>query len=238
MVKSGSSVITWVYFIVNKCQFLVKGSFFILNDLCRVNVLLFLARFKPDNAVIKRSIKPIALILSCLLLASCSSLKVELRDWPANWPSESYFQAVYDRDQANQADQSYAEYIVWVKRFYSGWVFYPSGWDGMVEQLLATKEDPVLQAWFRQEMLALGARISSEWAKDDNHRLINSRHLLNWSDAVRRSVAQGQEEWLLAEINQDVAGLLNGSITASSIEEKRYFSRSSDGDERDDEFDF
>ena len=178
------------------------------------------------------------LMVPFLLLTSCSLFKIEPRDWPANWPPESYFQAIYDLDEANQTTQSYAEYIVWVKRFYSGWVFYPSGWDGMVEQLLATKEDPALQAWFRQGMLEIGAKISSEWAKDDYHRLINSQHLLNWSDAVRRSVAQGQEVWLLAEINQDVAALLNASVTALSIEQKRYFASARDIDESYDEFDF
>ena len=217
---------------------LLKGSFVILSDLCRVNVLVFLARFRLGSVVSVCSLRSMILMVSCLLLTSCSLFKIEPRDWPANWPPESYFQAIYDLDQANQTAQSYAEYIVWVKRFYSGWVFYPSGWDGMVEQLLATKEDPALQAWFRQGMLEIGAKISSEWAKDDYHRLINSQHLLNWSDAVRRSVAQGQEVWLLAEINQDVAALLNASVTASSIEQKRYFASSRDIDEPYDEFDF
>ncbi len=201
-------------------------------------MLLFLARFRLGSFVSVRSLRSMILMVSCLLLTSCSLFKIEPRDWSANWPSESYFQAVYDLDEPNQTAQSYAEYIVWVKRFYSGWVFYPSGWDGMVDQLLATKEDPVLQAWFRQEMLELGAKINSEWAKDDNHRLINSQHLLNWSDAVRRSVVQGQEVWLLEEINQDIDALLNTSVTASSIERKRYFSSARDVDERDDEFDF
>ena len=201
-------------------------------------MLLFLARFRLGSVVSVRSLRSIILMVSCLLLTSCSVFKIEPRDWSANWPPESYFQSIYDLDEANQTAQSYAEYIVWVKRFYSGWVFYPSGWDGMVEQLLATKEDPALQAWFRQGMLEIGAKISSEWAKDDYHRLINSQHLLNWSDAVRRSVAQGQEVWLLAEINQDVAALLNASVTASSIEQKRYFASGRDVDDRDDEFDF
>jgi len=178
------------------------------------------------------------LMVSSLVLTSCSIFKIDSRDWPANWPPESYFQAIYDLDEANQTAQSYDEYIVWVRRFYSGWVFYPSGWDGMVEQLLATKEDPALQAWYRQGMLEIGAKISSEWAKDDYHRLINSQHLLNWSDAVRRSVAKGQEVWLLAEINQDVDALLNASVTASSIEQKRYFVSSRGIDEPYDEFDF
>ncbi|MEE3240344.1 MAG: hypothetical protein VX231_05185 [Pseudomonadota bacterium] len=177
-------------------------------------------------------------MVTCLLLTSCSIFKIESRDWPVNWPPESYFQFIYDLDEANQTAQSYAEYIVWVKRFYSGWVFYPSGWDGMVEQLLATKEDQALQAWFRKEMLEIGAKICSEWAKDDYHRLINSQHLLNWSDALRRSVAQGQEVWLLAEINQDVDALLNASVTAFSIEQKRYFVTKGDIDEPHDEFDF
>ena len=103
---------------------------------------------------------------------------------------------------------------------------------------VATKEDPALQAWFRKGMLEIGAKICSEWAKDDYHRLINSQHLLNWSDALRRSVAQGQEVWLLAEINQDVDALLNASVTAFSIEQKRYFATKGDIDEPHDEFDF
>ena len=180
---------------------LIKGSFVILSDLCKLSVLLFLAHFRLWNVVSVSSLRSMALMVSCLLLPSCSLFKIESRDWPANWPPESYFEGIYALDEANQAVQSYAEYIVWVKRFYSGWIFYPSGWDGMVEQLLATKEDPVLQARFRQRMLEMGAKISSEWAKDDYHRHINSQHLLNWSDAVKRSVAQGQEVWLLAEIN-------------------------------------
>lgn len=172
------------------------------------------------------------------MLSSCSLYQVESSDWSDTWPSESYFQRVYDLDEANQSAQSYAEYRLWIKRFYAGWIFYPSGWEGMVEQLLATKTNPTLRVWFRQEMLAVGARISSEWAKDDNHRLINSQHLLNWSDAVRRSVAQSQEEWLLAEITHDVTGLLNGSLSASQIASKRYFAKSVELDEISDEFDF
>ena len=201
-------------------------------------MLLFLARFRLGSVVPVCSLRSMILMVSCLLLTSCSLFKIEPRDWSANWPPESYFQAIYDLDQGNQTAQSYAEYTLWVKRFYSGWVFYPSGWDGMVEQLIATKEDSALQAWFRQGMLEIGAKISSEWAKDDYHRLINSQHLLNWSVAVRRSVAQGQEVWLLAEINQDVAALLNGSVTALSIEQKRYFASGSVIDEPYDEFDF
>ena len=200
--------------------------------------MLFLTCFRLGKFVSARSPQYMFLILSCLMLTSCSLFKIEPRDWSASWPPESYFKTIYDLDEANQAVQSYSEYIVWIKRFYSGWVFYPSGWEGMVEQLLETKEDPALQSWLRQGMLEIGAKISSEWAKDDYHRLINSKHLLNWSDAVRRSVAQGQEVWLLAEINKDVVALLDGSVTASTIEQKHYFASSRNIDESYDEFDF
>ena len=201
-------------------------------------MLFFLARFRLGRVVSVCSLWSMFLMVSLLLLTSCSLFKIESRDWPANWPPESYFQAIYDLDRANQTAQSYGDYIVWVKRFYSGWEFYPSGWDGIVEQLLATKEDPALQAWLRQGMLEIGAKISSEWAKDNYHRLINSQHLLNWSDAVRHSVTLGQEVWLFAEINQDIAALMNASVTAQSIEQKRYFDSGREVDESNNEFDF
>lgn len=178
------------------------------------------------------------LLAGLVLLPSCSVLQSEPTDWSADWPPESYFQAAYQLDKANQTEQSYAEYILWIKRFYSGWLFYPGGWDGMVQQLLTTKKVPVSNAWFRQEMLQVGASISSEWAKSDNHRLINSRHLLNWSDAVRRSVALGQEKWLLAEITADIVGLLDGTLSASVISSKPYFASDNMAEEFGDDFDF
>lgn len=179
-------------------------------------------------------IKTISLILLALLASGCTTVSQQKADWRQNWPERSYYEAQYAADVANQAAQSRDDYIKWVKRYYKGFAFYPEGWDWLTEAVLKEIEDYPQRLRLKDKMYSIGERISAEWAKSSDHRQINSKNLLVWADAVKRSVIAGEEELLADKISVDVDALLAGTLKTSDVRLTRYFASANRGADSED----
>lgn len=183
------------------------------------------------------SIKTISLVLLALLASGCTTVSQQKADWHQNWPERSYYESQYTADISNQSAQSRDDYIKWVKRYYNGWAFYPEGWDWLTETVLKEIEDYPQRLRLKEKMYSIGERISAEWAKNADHRQINSKHLLVWADAVKRSVIESEEEALADKVSVDVDALLAGKLNPSDVRLSRYFASGDGGSDNDNDAD-
>ena len=188
------------------------------------------------SAVNKR-IKCLILIGFVLLLGACVSVPEKEASWSSAWPPESLFVAAYEAELDNQAVQSADNYMRWIRRFYQGWTFYSEGWDWLTDRVLVGIDDDAQRQQITQHMYSMGMRISREWAKSSNHRVINTRHLLVWGEALKLSAARDQELWLAVKVSADIDRLLAFELDPSMIKSSRYYADSVpavDSDELDD----
>jgi len=188
------------------------------------------------KTVRKRS-KHLILIGFVLLLGACASVPKEETFWSSSWPPESLFEAAYEAELDNQAMQSSDNYMRWIRRFYQGWTFYSEGWDWLTDAVLMGIDDEAQRQQITEQMYSMGMRISREWAKSSNHRVINTRHLLVWGEALKLSAARDQELWLAARVSADIDDLLALELIPSMIKSSRYYADSApavDADEFDD----
>ena len=171
------------------------------------------------------SFTSLKLPLLCLLLviqAACTTVRPQ-GEWPENMPSAIYYAEQYSQGGESLAQvQSLENYYMWVKRFYTGWVLQPQGWHWLPNAVSEAIEEPAQRKRVRDKMALMGRQISAEWAKDSDHRVINTRHLLVWSNAVRLSVRNETEEQLADQVMADVDALLQGQLAPSAISKARY----------------
>lgn len=160
-----------------------------------------------------------------LLLGACMS--GPRQEWPAQLPNQQVFEAAFVADQANGAVQTEADYLLWVKRFYLGWALYPNGWEWLTATVLDATPDALERDRLRRQMAGIGQKIGSEWAKDSQHRSINTSHLIVWGNAVRLAVKDGSQAMLADKIGADVDELRAQALRPSQIEMDRYFPESS-----------
>lgn len=170
-----------------------------------------------------KSIKRLILISFSLILLACSTVPERAEPWQSYWPPQATFELAYQADKDNQAVQSADEYTKWIRRFYEGWTFYPEGWDWLTDKVLSGIEDASERRLISEQMYSLGLRISKEWAKSSDYRVINTRHLLVWGNALKLSAAQNQELWLSAKVSADVDSLLALELKPPMIQKSRYY---------------
>lgn len=162
------------------------------------------------------------LFLVSLSLFSCSTA-YRSDSWPASLPPQAYFVDYYIQDKANQEVLDLGEYLTWVKRFYLGWELYNQGWLKVADKLpqtLKSEEDKINS---RNKVLNIGKLVAPEWAKDPRHRVINTRHLGIWGNAINESIVRSEQIQLLEKILTDVNDLLNKKIKPSDITSDRYY---------------
>ena len=159
---------------------------------------------------------PVVLTLT-LVLSSCSSFG----PWPGGAADRDYFEALYAEDEANQALQEEADYLYWIRRFYNGLNLVP-GWNQASRQLLARVEEEQ-QAEVSDRLDILGRDIASEWAKDNRVRLINTRMVNIWRQALMEAIAQDDLLPFLDVLEADVNALLSGSLDGDDIYFERYY---------------
>ncbi len=157
------------------------------------------------------------------LLQACVTAPGSQVSWPAELPPLQYYENYYSHDEGNQLVQTQDDYLKWVKRYYQGWAFYSEGWEWLTAKVLSEVEDYPQRIRLKVKMASIGRRISAEWAKNTDHRAINSQNLLVWRDAVKVSVKRGEEENLADKISYDVDQLLAGLIPPNAIELDNYF---------------
>ena len=159
--------------------------------------------------------------------AGCTLAPVRQRDWPTDIPSLSHYEAVYANDSQNQAIQTKDEYLTWVIRFYQGWEGYPRGWRDIAREASATVA-AAQRAKLEQKFMRLGKFVSSEWAKDSSSRVIFTRTIAAWGDALYEAAERGEVNALLDRVGSDVEALLSHKLDADSITLDRYYELSPD----------
>ena len=158
-------------------------------------------------------------LLCCALLVSCSSM--EPAQTPPDAAEDPWFAAQYEQDDANQAVQERQEYLSWIQRFYNGMNRIP-GWQFMSEQVV--EKAPVdEQAEVSQRLNSLGRVIAAEWAKDNRVRLITTRMVNIWRQALEEAVSQEELLPYLEQVETDIERLLAERLPPEEIEFERYF---------------
>lgn len=167
-----------------------------------------------------RTINTAILVILAALLTGCASTRV-LEDWPEQLPSQRHFLEAYRDDPANHPLQSEVEYLNWVVRFYEGSDLMPMGWHDIAESML-TGLDQREHAIVTDRLDSIGARISSEWAKDNRVRTIDSAMLSLWGGVMQADFSPEARIAAVEMVGTDVAQLLAGIMLPEQITERRY----------------
>lgn len=173
------------------------------------------------------------LVLAIALMASLTACihTPSIDGWSDDMPPKQYFSAYFKQDPKHAEYQTETNYLGWIRVYYQGNLIRPKGWLETVDEVAATQ--PVQhQQVVHDEMMALGKLISAEWALDDNVRLLNTRNLQAWGEAVKEAINRDELRELIVFIRNDVNALLSGEISRDDIDYERYFA-----DDDDDFFD-
>lgn len=161
--------------------------------------------------------------LSVLLLTGCASYTRIVDTWPAELPPADYFVAAYEQDLDNQKVQSLRSYLIWVKRFYQGWVVYEKGWLPMSEDLVSRIDDHDKKSEAAAKIAEIGLRISPEWAKDKDDRYILTSTISEWGESLLESLSRGDSLELMDSVMADITLLERGQLAPEEITIERYF---------------
>ena len=176
----------------------------------------------------------IPLLTLSLLVSGCSTY-YKVKSWPEEIPSRSYFTDYYAQDTENQRLISEKEYLVWIHRFYYGWELYRRGWLRATDELVSTIDEPHEKVQARETSTTIGQLVAPEWAKNPNYRVINTRHLIIWGNALNESMIRDEQILILNQILSDVKALLDGDIKPKELASNRYYEPEEFGQ---DEFEF
>ena len=142
--------------------------------------------------------------------------------WPGDIPTLSHYQSLYSHDTANQKVQTQEDYLTWIVRFYKGWAGFARGWQDVSDELIASVEnsrkDPV-----SKKLAVLGKEVSGEWAKKSDQRLIYTKTLSIWGNALSESIYHDNVEPVVDMISVDVDLMMSQKLQAESITLQRYF---------------
>ena len=172
------------------------------------------------------------LFASLVLLTACSSTPTHLGadSWPENLPPKSYFIARYQQDPRQQDISSQENYLLWIKRFYFGWELYGRGWLKATRELVETLPNDDDKKEAKKKSLLIAKRVAPEWAKDRRYRVINTRHLIIWGNALNESTVKKEQLLILDRILEDVNTLLDRKIQPGDIASNRYYQPDAFGD--------
>lgn len=159
-----------------------------------------------------------------LTLSGCSYVfKQPLAKDFSGIPYHRYFIEAYSEDENNQLDQTLDNYMIWVDRFYNGWVVYDMGWLETTEKVLNKIEDSAEKALVAEKMQIVGKQVCAEWAKDNKHDVISTRTLSNLGESLKEASSRKQVLWFLDEVLKDLAKLKNRELQQDDIQVERYF---------------
>lgn len=156
-------------------------------------------------------------------LCGCSAELVIQSAWPETLPPQTWFTDRYEQDRQNAERQSREQYLTWVERFYQSWDMYPTGWSQISRDLVAKIADPTAKMKGETKLLHLGVAIAAEWAKDNTVRLITTRHVAIWGNALRKSAERAEIMEIVDLVLDDVDNLLNHRMAADIIAENRFY---------------
>jgi hypothetical protein len=170
----------------------------------------------------EKLINRIILLVCLALLGACSNVGKNPEDWPAELPPRDYFVTYYEGDPAHAQEVSLDNYLLWVARYYQGWVLYDRGWLDTTEEVLASVADVAERETVRLQLEEVGRLVSAEWAKNNKYRLIDTRMLLVWGNALQDSMASGTQTALLDAALADIKAVLAGDLASSEVTDSRY----------------
>jgi hypothetical protein len=159
--------------------------------------------------------------LLLLQLVACRSVAPPATAVTGSSNNEQFFIAAWQADQPNQAVQSQADYLGWVARFYSGGGNV-SGWQQMTDQVLArvpAEQHDTLVV----QLDTLGRQIGAEWAKDNSIRLIDTRIVATWRDALLEALSRQDLAAYIAKLTADLEALMGRSLQVDAIRFERYY---------------
>ena len=160
--------------------------------------------------------------LVLIALFGCSGSPVTEDDWPVEIPPRELFVQVYENDAANQEVQSRKDYLVWVRRFYQGWVVYSNGWLKMSQDLV--EELPMDQRAAANNRIAeIGLKIAPEWAKEKKDRYIFTDMVAVWGEGLLEALNRGDVFQYMELVEQDLELLKQRKIARQDIFLQRYF---------------
>ena len=162
------------------------------------------------------------ILLLVVTLASC--ITPSIRDWPDDVPPSNLFISAYRADAANQVLQSEQAYLEWILGFYQGTVIYPTGWLD-VERQLRNITEPEQRAVLSSRLRNLGILIGSEWAKENEARLIDNRMLALWGTTLQLMQTTDARLGAIELVSQDIEALFAGNLQKTDIVEARYAER-------------
>jgi hypothetical protein len=168
-------------------------------------------------------LRAVLLWLAFFLLPGCATQTqvAELQGWPAELPPSQPFRAAWLADTGNQGFQSEQEYLQWVQRFYQGSTLAP-GWLEVSNQVLERLGTAERESISRR-LQPLGISIGTEWAKDNAERLINTRIVAVWRDALLEALRREDLEAFMLLLEQDVSALIEGVLAPDAIQFERYY---------------
>lgn len=161
-------------------------------------------------------------VMLCMaaLISGCQSLG-DAASWPEDVPPRAQFLSVYHADTENQQEQTHQQYLNWIVRFYQGWDLMSTGWNDLTPAVLMGMSGETLAA-AQSESHQLGVAISSEWAKDNSVRKIDTAMLSLWG-SVMLAIEEPPERLLaLRQIGDDVDAIMRGELVAEEISDERY----------------
>lgn len=160
--------------------------------------------------------------LVSLVCAACARMQARKVEWPGDLPPIAYYKQAYHEDKTNQAVQSEHTYLAWVIRFYKGWKLYQDGWEATSRDIVAGVDDKNKKKRLEVKLAHLGKLISAEWAKKSEDRVIRSRELSIWGQALVKALDRGEEETLVDQTTRDVNALLARRLDPRDITLERY----------------
>lgn len=167
-----------------------------------------------------------ALSLFCLILmfiSGCQTIDTS-NNWPTNLPDRQLFVDVHNKSVTSGEKVIEIEpHLTWIKRFYQGTVLYPFGWNKVTNLIITSLTSQEDKNTITPRLFQLGLDISSEWAKDNSVRKINSSNIAVWGGALRRAAKEGNQLDFVSKVEQDVAAILKDELTSNDIKRARYF---------------
>lgn len=166
-----------------------------------------------------RSFRNPLLLLLVGLLAGCVATP-PADDWPEHIPDRARFVDQWRADAENRQAQDVDEYLSWIVRFYEGLRPIALPWQDITTAVVADLEGEE-RAEGVAKMERLGVQISSEWAKENEVRVIDTGMLSLWG-SVMLGVDTPERIAAMDMIASDVRGLLDESLEPEAISEQRY----------------
>lgn len=153
---------------------------------------------------------------------SACSLMPTASNWPADIPAITYFESYYDKNENFKEVGSKSEYLLWVKRFYFGSFLYSRGWKQATAEVLASISDLQKREEAEIKMREIGDLVAPEWAMNREGRIINTRHIVLWGNALSGSFDKGSQIDVIDAVLLDIKSLLARQLSPKDIQAERY----------------